>query len=114
MVSILTVRPAIILLKESSEVPPEFFLLPTRYCLLDKVHVNRVEKTSGGLGYGSLFIIIELNSNLKCVYNCMSPCSSYSRETNYFKKKFIIDYVQIPEVKLFYWLKTQFQDLDVR
>ena len=30
------------------------------------------------------------------------------------KKTFIIDYVQIPEVKLFYWLKTQFQDLDVR
>ena len=45
----------------------------------------------------------------------MSPCSSYSRETDYLKKKkFIIDYAQIPEVKLFYWLKTQFQDLDVR
>lgn len=44
----------------------------------------------------------------------MLPCSSYSGETNYLKKTFIIDYVQIPEVKLFYWLKTQFQDLDVR
>ena len=45
----------------------------------------------------------------------MLPCSSYSGETNYLKKKtFIIDYVQIPEVKLLYWLKTQFQDLDVR
>ena len=38
-------------------------------------------------------------------------------ETNYLKKKtslLLIMYKYLHEVKLFYWLKTQFQDLDVR
>ena len=47
-------------------------MLHTCYCFLDRVYVdNRVEKTSGELGCGSLFnyyLVEELNSKLKCVY----------------------------------------------
>lgn len=58
-----------------------------------------------------------------CLYvtACHLVRHNYSREANcflffffFFQKMFIIDYVQIPEVKLLYWLKTPFRDLDVR
>lgn len=52
-----------------------------------------------------------------CLYvtECHLVRHNYSRETKYFfQKKLIIDYVQIPEVKLLYWLKTQLRDQDVR
>ena len=44
-----------------------------------------------------------------CLYviACHLVRHNYSCETS-------IDYVQIPEVKLLYWLKTQFRDQDVR
>ena len=47
-------------------------MLHTCYYFLDRVYVNnQVEKTSGELGYGSLFnyyLVKDLNSNLKGVY----------------------------------------------